>query len=111
MVVPVAVSHSRTVWSSLAVARWRPSGLNATAVTAPVWPVRVAVVVPVAVSHSRTVWSSLAVARWRPSGLNATAVTRAGVAGEGGGGGPGGGVPQPHGLVVGWRWPGGGRRG
>ena len=35
----MAGSHSRTVWSPLAVASSCPSGLNATAVTASVWPV------------------------------------------------------------------------
>jgi hypothetical protein len=34
------ISHSRAVCSLLAVARVRPSGLNTTAVTASVWPVR-----------------------------------------------------------------------
>ena len=38
---PVAGSHSRAVLSPLAVASSRPSGLNATPRTAPVWPVRV----------------------------------------------------------------------
>jgi hypothetical protein len=33
-------SHSRTVWSSLPVARVCPSGLNATDQTGSVWPVR-----------------------------------------------------------------------
>ena len=37
---PVAGSHSRTVPSSPAEASCRPSGLNATALTRPVWPVR-----------------------------------------------------------------------
>ena len=71
-------SHSRTVASSPALARRRPSGLNATVSTlllmCPVsggptcWPV--------SAFHSRTVPSSApAVARWCPSGLNATSST------------------------------------
>src|SRR5262249_48309983 len=34
-----AGSHSRTMWSALAVASSRPSGLNATPFTVSVWPV------------------------------------------------------------------------
>lgn len=34
------MSQIRTVWSSLALARRLPSGLNATENTQPVWPVR-----------------------------------------------------------------------
>ena len=97
---PVAGSHSRTVPSSPAEASRRPSGLNATAITAPVWPVRVACSAPVAGSHSRTVPSSLAEASSRPSGLNATAITAPVVAGEGGQLGAGGRVPQPHRPVL-----------
>ena len=63
----------------------RPSGLNATVITAfmalfeigvsPVCPLRVRVCWAVAVSHSLTVPSKLAEAiRW-PSGLNATLLT------------------------------------
>ena len=40
---PVATSHSRTVPSSLPLARVLPSGLNATESTGPVWPVRILV--------------------------------------------------------------------
>ena len=73
-------SHSRTVRSALAVARVRPSGANATASTASVWPVSgwpSGVAGPDrSYSHSSTVWSTLAVARVRPSGANATAVHR-----------------------------------
>ena len=43
-------------------------GDQASAVTAPVWPVRVAVVWPVVGSHTRAVPSWLVVARWVPSG-------------------------------------------
>ena len=79
--------------------RWRagrPSGLNATPQTAPVWPVRVRRCSPVAGSHSRAVPSPPAVASSRPSGLNATAPHRAGVAGEGAPVLAGGRVPQPR---------------
>src|SRR5262249_7045813 len=69
-------SHSRTVWSALVVASSRPSGLNATPLTAPGWPVRGAQTGwRVAGSHSRTVASALVVANSRPSGLNATPLT------------------------------------
>lgn len=47
-------SHSRTVLSSLAVARVLPSGLNVTAFTEFVCPVRVVRVLPVAGSHIET---------------------------------------------------------
>jgi hypothetical protein len=73
------MSHSRTVLSVLAVARvWR-SGLNATEVTLPWWPVRGwpswTGRAQALRSHSRTVWSSLPVARVRPSLLKATLFT------------------------------------
>ena len=58
--------HSRTVWSALPVARVCPSGLNATALTRLVWPVRSAG----GMFHRRAVWSVLPVARVCPSGLN-----------------------------------------
>ena len=80
---PVVTSHSRTVPSRC---RWPavvPSGLNATALTASVWPVRGRRCGrPVATSHSRTVPSSLPVASSVPSGLNATDRHRVGVAGQ-----------------------------
>src|SRR4051812_47961705 len=72
VMVGSATLHNRTVWSPLAVARVRPSGLNATDFTASVWPVRVLRGCPLGTSHNRTVRSLLAVARVRPSGLNAT---------------------------------------
>src|SRR5262249_15374747 len=59
-----------------ALARVRPSGLNATDRTAAVWPRREALGCPVLTSHSRTDLSWEALARVRPSGLNATEVTR-----------------------------------
>ena len=59
-----------------AVASNRPSGLNATPDTTPVWPVSGwPCGWPVATSHSRTVRSAPAVASSRPSGLNATSHT------------------------------------
>jgi hypothetical protein len=68
--------QSRTVWSALALASVLPSGLNATAKTESVWPVRGSPWGwPVAVSQSRTLWSALALASVLPSGLNATAET------------------------------------
>ena len=68
--------HSRTVPSTPAVASRCPSGLNATPVTGPVWPVSGSPRGwPVSGFHSRTVPSSLAVASRCPSGLNATPVT------------------------------------
>ena len=73
---PVATSHSRTVPSSLPLARVLPSGLNATEQTASVWPVSgLPIGWPVATSHNRTVPSSLPLARVLPSGLNATETT------------------------------------
>src|SRR5262249_33294389 len=48
-----------------------PSGLNATAVTVPLCPSRVALSWPVVASHRRTVLPP-ALARMSPSGLNAT---------------------------------------
>ena len=99
---PVSASHSRTVLSSLALASRCPSGLNATPLTAPVWPVSGSPRGwPVSASHSRTVPSALALARRCPSGLNATPFTPPvwpvsgcadGLAGVG--------VPQPHRAVV-----------
>ena len=53
-----------------------PSGLNATLITAPVWPVSGAPIGwPVSASHSRTVLSSLPETMRVPSGLNATLAT------------------------------------
>ena len=49
----------------------RPSGENATALTAAAWPVNVRAGAPVARSQSPTVPSSPAVARSEPSGLRA----------------------------------------
>lgn len=81
------VSHVRTVPSLLTLARVCPSGLNTTALTVSVWPVRVASKVGrwgSVRSHNRTVLSKLAVARMRPSELNVTLADAASVAGEGG---------------------------
>ena len=62
---PVSGFHNRTVLSSPAVASRCPSGLNATLVTASVWPVSGSPTGwPVSASHSRTVLSG-----WRrPAG-------------------------------------------
>lgn len=48
-------SHTRMLWSGLAVVSVCPSGLNATASTVLVCPESVASVPPVAVSHRRRV--------------------------------------------------------
>src|ERR1044071_5148924 len=65
---PVAASHTRAVWSSLAVTTRVPSGLNAALTTKP-WCARVPVSGwPVAASHTRAVWSSLAVTSATSSG-------------------------------------------
>jgi hypothetical protein len=50
----------------------RPSGLNATEETAPVWPVSMCSWALVAGSHSHTVLSPFPLGSSRPSGLNAT---------------------------------------
>ena len=75
--LPTAVSHSRTVPSSPPDdTRCRPSGLNATAVTAASCPRRDAdLAATVAASHNRMVLSALPVAMRVPSGLNATLFT------------------------------------
>jgi hypothetical protein len=72
---PVATSHSLIVPSPEPEARSRPSGLNATDLTQPVWPSRVRTSLPVATSHSLIVLSSEPEARSFPSGLNATELT------------------------------------
>ena len=74
----LAASHSFTVLSSLAEARRRPSGLNATPMTPVVWPRKVSdflAGVGVPEPHRAVL---LAEARRRPSGLNATPLTHAG---------------------------------
>ena len=72
----VAASHSRSVLSSLPETMRCPSGLNATPVTASVWPVSGAPTGwPVPASYTRTVLSTLPEAMCLPSGLNATPVT------------------------------------
>ena len=79
----VALSQIFTVWSWLPDARRWPSGLNATLVTQPAWPLRAKSSLPVALSQIFTVWSKLADARRWPSGLNATLGTTTGMALEG----------------------------
>ena len=69
--------HTRTVSSQLAEASRCPSGLNATLITGPVWPVSGAPRGwPVSAFHTRTVPSALAEASRCPSGLNATPLTQ-----------------------------------
>src|SRR5262249_18572645 len=65
-------SQSRTVPSPLAEASCRPSGRNATEVTASVCPRSASSSLPVAASQSRTVRSVPPEAVRRPSGLKAT---------------------------------------
>ena len=54
--MPVSASHTFTVRLA-AAARRLPSGLNATLVTSPVWPLSVRISVPVSASHTFTVLS------------------------------------------------------
>src|SRR4029079_17322536 len=71
--------HTRSVASLLAAARRRPSGLNATLVTASVWPVSgLPRGWPVSAPHSRTVASSLALASRCAPGAKRTPHTHAG---------------------------------
>ena len=81
----MAASHTRAVWSSLAVTTRRPSGLNAR-VTSPCRLCLSGGVIgwPVAASHTRAVLSSLAVTTRRPSGLNAASYTTSVVLSSGG---------------------------
>ena len=98
---PVSAFHSRTVLSALAEARRCPSGLNATPVTASVWPVRGCAdgLAGVGVPQPHRV-SALAEASAVPVGAKRHTVTPAGVAGERGADRLAGvGVPQPHRLV------------
>ena len=67
-----APSRRRRRWPAVC-----PSGLNATPLTQPVWPVSGwPTGWPVSASHSRTVPSALALASSVPSGLNATPLTK-----------------------------------
>src|SRR5215468_7720682 len=73
---PLSSDHVMTVWSALAVASMRPSGLKASDETAPVWPVRPGSGMGWAgleVFHSVTVRSLLAAASTPPVELKATA--------------------------------------
>ncbi|MDY6806168.1 MAG: hypothetical protein SXA11_20515, partial [Cyanobacteriota bacterium] len=70
--LPVAANHTRAVLSQLAVARYLPSRLKATAHTQSSW-LTLATSLPVAANHTPAVLSQLAVARYLPSGLKATA--------------------------------------
>ena len=73
----MAGSQIRTDPSLPPLASQVPSGAIATAVTAPVWPVRTARCWPVAGSQIRTDPSTPALASQVPSGAIATAVTGA----------------------------------
>ena len=76
-------SHSRMVPSSPALASWSPRGLNATALTQPVWASSGRPSARrVGTSHSRTVWSAPAEASVLPSGLKAERADDVGVAGQ-----------------------------
>ena len=94
----MATSHSRTVRSSLAVASSAPSGLNATARTASVWPASGGAV-GLAGGHVPQPHRPVGAGggQQRPSGLNATPVTASVWPVSGGAVGLAGGhVPQPH---------------
>ena len=69
---PVAADHRRMVLSHDPEAIVWPSGLKATLVTQPVWPLRVDSTSPEAVDQRRTVASCEAEASVLPSGLKAT---------------------------------------
>ena len=99
---PVSASHSRTVPSTLAVASRCPSGLNATPITASVWPVSgcadglAGVGVPQ--PHRAVVAGG---GQPVPVGAERHTEHRVGVAGERVADGLAGvGVPQPHRAVV-----------
>ena len=98
---PVSASHTRTVLSPLPETMRVPSGLNATAITASVWPVSGGPIGwPVAASHTRTVLSLLP--ETMPLAVGAERHSRypVGVAGERlAEGFAGVGVPHPHRLV------------
>src|SRR6516225_8205378 len=70
-----ATFQNRTVWSELPLAKVLRSGLNATELTGPVWPVRAAICWWVATSHNWTLPPAPPLARVVPSGLNATEKT------------------------------------
>src|SRR5262249_19785870 len=72
---PVATSHRRTVLSEEPLARYFPSALNTTLLTACVWPRKVLSFRSFAVSHKMIVLSVEALARIGSTGLNATLVT------------------------------------
>ena len=93
-------SHSRTVLSSLPLASSRPSGLNATPRTAPVWPARVPRCSPLAGSHSRTVLVAAAAGQQPPVRAERHTEDGARVAGQGAAVLAAGRVPQPHRAVA-----------
>ncbi len=65
---PISGSHTLISLSPPAEMIRRPSWLNATPLTGPVWPASVARARPEGIAQTRTVWSSLAEARRWPSG-------------------------------------------
>lgn len=71
----MAASHSRTVLSSLAVAKRQPSGLYVIPRIKAVCPLSTRRILLVFTSDSRTVESPLAITSVWPSGLKATAPT------------------------------------
>ena len=107
----MAVSHTLTVWSVLAEARRRPSGLYATPYDPVVCPLRVRRSWPVAASQTFTVWSiagggEVAAVRTVRHGPDHVRVPFEGEAFLAGGR-----VPHLHGPVRSWRRRGGGRPG
>ena len=95
----MAVSHSRTVLSSLPLASACPSGLKATLLTKSWWPVNWRSSLPLAVSHSRTVVVGAAAGQREPVGAEGHAPDGVLVAGELAQGFAGGRLPQPHRVV------------
>jgi hypothetical protein len=74
LVWPLAMSQSRVVLSELAVARVRPSGLNASPLTRWLCPVSARRRVPSGRSHNFA-FNQSPLARVRPSGLKARPFT------------------------------------
>ena len=73
--VPLASSHTFSVWSQDAETARCPSGVTATASTGPEWPVRVRSSRPLPSSHTFSVWSQDTETARCPSGVTATAST------------------------------------
>ena len=98
--MPVALSQIFTVWSRLADARRWPSGLNATLMTAPAWPLRANSSLPVALSQIFTVWSSARRSQALAVRAERHALDPTGMALEGEQLLAGGAVPDLHRLVI-----------